>query len=65
MKFYELIALIWILAGLAITLTWLILRHRRAQARAGPEVQSRAESAQLADLQARVDRMEQAPRTTD
>lgn len=33
MKFYELMALIWILAGLVIALTWMILRHRRGQAR--------------------------------
>ncbi|WBB69627.1 hypothetical protein [Micromonospora sp. WMMD812] len=65
MKFYELISLIWILAGLAIALTWLILRHRRAQARTALEVRSRAESAQLADLQVRVDRMEKAPRTAE
>ncbi|MFC3499822.1 hypothetical protein ACFOOK_02355 [Micromonospora krabiensis] len=58
MEFYELIALIWILAGLATALTWLILGHRRAQARTALEARNGAESTQLADLQTRVGRME-------
>ena len=69
MKFYELMALIWIFAGLAIALTWMILRHRRGQARRMLQASSRAElaaqSAQLTDLQERVDRMEKRPQAKD
>jgi hypothetical protein len=49
-------------AALAIALTWLILHHRRSQARmvleARSHAASEAQSAQVANLQARVDRME-------
>ncbi|MFJ8580845.1 hypothetical protein [Micromonospora sp. NPDC093277] len=69
MKFYELMALIWVFAGLAIALTWIVLRHRRGQARMAVQTRSRAEleaqSTQLADLQTRVDRMEKQPRSSD
>ncbi|MEU8262702.1 hypothetical protein AB0C02_19000 [Micromonospora sp. NPDC048999] len=41
MKFYELMAFIWVLAGLTIALTWMILRHRRAQARTARRPQTR------------------------
>ncbi|WP_157756714.1 hypothetical protein [Plantactinospora sp. KBS50] len=33
MKFYQVVALIWIVAGVVTSLTWMILRHRRSQAR--------------------------------
>lgn len=43
MKFWELMALVWGLVGLAVPLTWLILRHRREQARIALEARPRNE----------------------
>ncbi|GHJ47287.1 hypothetical protein Cs7R123_46290 [Catellatospora sp. TT07R-123] len=56
MKFYELIGVIWICGMVVIALTWIVLRHRREQARTAAA--AAGGSAELADLRARVARIE-------